>query len=139
VRAPDQSMEIYSTGKRWMWRFQHVDGQREINELHVPMGRNVKIIFTSEDVLHDIFIPAFRVKADAVPGRYSAIWFNATKTGRYEIGCAELCGFGHYNMRGFLVVHTADEYQKWVQETWPAAAAAGAENTAPPAAAPAQG
>jgi cytochrome c oxidase subunit 2 len=73
VRAPDQTLDIYSTGKRWMWRFQHIDGQREINELHVPVGRPVRVVFTSEDVLHDLFIPAFRVKADAVPGRYSAI------------------------------------------------------------------
>ena len=85
LRPPDQTLEIYSTGKRWMWRFQHIDGQREINELHVPVGRPVKVTFTSEDVLHDLFIPAFRVKADAIPGRYSAIWFTATKVGEYHI------------------------------------------------------
>jgi len=114
VRAPDQSMEIYSTGKRWMWRFQHVDGQREINELHVPVGRNVKVIFTSEDVLHDLFIPAFRVKADAVPGRYSAIWFNATKTGEYHLFCAEYCGTRHSGMIGTVYVMQPDDYQAWL-------------------------
>ena len=116
VRAPDQTLEIYSTGKRWMWRFQHVDGQREINELHVPLGRPVRVIFTSEDVLHDLFIPAFRVKADAVPGRYSAIWFEATKPGKYELPCAELCGFGHSGMKGWLYVHTPEEYQQWASQ-----------------------
>src|SRR5436309_777027 len=114
VRAPDQSMEIYSTGKRWMWRFQHVDGQREINELHVPVGRNVKVIFTSEDVLHDLFIPAFRVKADAVPGRYSAIWFEATKVGEYHLFCAEYCGTQHSGMIGTVYVMEPADYQAWL-------------------------
>jgi cytochrome c oxidase subunit 2 len=114
VRAPDQTMEVYSTGKRWMWRFQHVDGQREINELHVPMGRNVKIIFTSEDVLHDLFIPAFRVKADAVPGRYSAIWFNATKVGQYHLFCAEYCGTRHSGMIGTVYVMEPNDYEAWL-------------------------
>ena len=81
-RPPDQTLNIYSTGKRWMWQFQHLDGQREINELHVPVGRAVKVTFTSEDVLHALYFPAFRAKADAIPGRYSTIWFNATKVGR---------------------------------------------------------
>ncbi len=91
-RPPDQTLEIYSTGKRWMWKFQHLDGKSEINELHVPVGRPVKVTFTSEDVLHSLYIPAFRIKADAIPGRYSSIWFNATKTGEFHIFCAEYCG-----------------------------------------------
>ena len=114
VRAPDQTLEIYSTGKRWMWRFQHVDGQREINELHVPVGRAVKVVFTSEDVLHDLFIPAFRVKADAVPGRYSAIWFEATKVGEYHLFCAEYCGTNHSGMIGTVFVMEPADYQAWL-------------------------
>jgi cytochrome c oxidase subunit 2 len=114
IRAPDQTMEIYSTGKRWMWRFQHVDGQREINELHVPLGRPVKVIFTSEDVLHDLFIPAFRVKADAVPGRYSAIWFEATRAGEYHLFCAEYCGTRHSGMIGTVYVMQPDDYEAWL-------------------------
>ena len=114
IRAPDQTLEIYSTGKQWMWRFQHIDGQREINELHVPLGRPVKVIFTSEDVLHDLFIPAFRVKADAIPGRYSAIWFTATKTGQYHLFCAEYCGTQHSGMIGTVFVMEPDDYQAWL-------------------------
>jgi cytochrome c oxidase subunit 2 len=114
VRAPDQTLEIYSTGKRWMWRFQHIDGQREINELHVPVGRAVRVVFTSEDVLHDLFIPAFRVKADAVPGRYSAIWFEATKVGEYHLFCAEYCGTKHSGMIGTVYVMEPADYQTWL-------------------------
>ena len=114
IRAPDQTLEIYSTGKQWMWRFQHIDGQREINQLHVPVGRPVKVIFTSEDVLHDLFIPAFRVKADAIPGRYSAIWFTATKTGEYHLFCAEYCGTQHSGMIGTVFVMEPDDYQAWL-------------------------
>lgn len=114
VRPPDQALEIYSTGKQWMWRFQHIDGQREINQLHVPVGRPVKVTFTSEDVLHDLFIPAFRVKADAIPGRYSTIWFTATKTGEYHLFCAEYCGTNHSGMIGTVYVMEPDEYQAWL-------------------------
>jgi len=114
VRAPDQTLDIYSTGKRWMWRFQHIDGQREINELHVPVGRAVRVVFTSEDVLHDLFIPAFRVKADAVPGRYSAIWFEATKVGEYHLFCAEYCGTNHSGMIGTVYVMEPADYQAWL-------------------------
>ena len=114
VRAPDQTLEIYSTGKRWMWRFQHIDGQREINELHVPVGRPVRVVFTSEDVLHDLFIPAFRVKADAVPGRYSAIWFEPTKVGEYHLFCAEYCGTRHSGMIGTVYVMEQADYQAWL-------------------------
>src|SRR6186713_679242 len=104
VRAPDQTLEIYSTGKRWMWRFQHIDGQSEINELHVPLGRPVKVVFTSEDVLHSLYVPAFRVKADAIPGRYSSIWFTPTKAGEFHLFCAEYCGTEHSGMIGKIVV-----------------------------------
>jgi len=114
VRPPDQTLEIYSTGKRWMWRFQHIDGQSEINELHVPRGRPVKVTFTSEDVLHDLYIPAFRVKADAIPGRYSSIWFTATKTGEYHLFCAEYCGTKHSGMIGRVIVMEPNDYQAWL-------------------------
>jgi cytochrome c oxidase subunit 2 len=114
VRPPDETLELYATGKRWMWRFQHLDGQREINTLHVPVGRAVKITFTSEDVLHDLFIPAFRVKADAIPGRYSSIWFTATKTGEYHLFCAEYCGTRHSGMIGTVYVMEANDYQAWL-------------------------
>jgi cytochrome c oxidase subunit 2 len=114
VRAPDQTLEIYSTGKRWMWRFQHIDGQSEINELHVPLGRPVKVTFTSEDVLHSLFIPAFRVKADAIPGRYSSVWFTPTKAGEYHLFCAEYCGTKHSGMIGRVFVMEPNEYQAWL-------------------------
>jgi cytochrome c oxidase subunit 2 len=114
VRAPDQTLEIYSTGKRWMWRFQHIDGQSEINQLHVPLGRPVKVVFTSEDVLHSLYIPAFRVKADAIPGRYSSIWFTPTKVGEYHLFCAEYCGTKHSGMIGNVVVMEPNDYQAWL-------------------------
>jgi len=114
VRAPDQTLEIYSTGKRWMWRFQHIDGQSEINELHVPLGRPVKVTFTSEDVLHSLFIPAFRVKADAIPGRYSSIWFTPTRKGEYHLFCAEYCGTKHSGMVGRVFVMEPIEYEAWL-------------------------
>ena len=113
-RPPDQTMEIYSTAKRWMWRFQHLDGKSEINELHVPVGRAVKITFTSEDVLHSLYFPSFRVKADAIPGRYSTVWFTATKTGEYHIFCAEYCGTKHSGMRGRITVMEPAAYQSWL-------------------------
>jgi cytochrome c oxidase subunit 2 len=79
-RPPDDTLNIYVVGKQWMWKFQHLDGQREINELHVPVGRPVKLIMTSEDVIHDVFVPAFRVKADVVPGRYTHMWFQPNRS-----------------------------------------------------------
>jgi cytochrome c oxidase subunit 2 len=114
VRPPAETLQIYSTGKRWMWRFQHIDGKAEINELHVPKGRPIKITFTSEDVLHDIYIPAFRVKADAIPGRYSEIWFEPTQVGDFHLFCAEYCGTKHSGMIGRVVVMEPRDYQAWL-------------------------
>ena len=114
VRGPDNTLEIYSTGKQWMWRFQHIDGQKEINELHVPLGVPVKVIFTSEDVLHSLYVPAFRIKADAIPGRYSSVWFTPTKVGEYHLFCAEYCGTQHSGMIGHVVVMEQDDYQTWL-------------------------
>lgn len=116
-RPPDQTLEIYATGKRWMWKFQHIDGQNEINELHVPVDRAVKVTFTSEDVLHSLYFPAFRVKADAIPGRYSTVWFNATKVGEYHLFCAEYCGTRHSGMIGRVVVMEPAAYQAWLTGT----------------------
>jgi cytochrome c oxidase subunit 2 len=113
-RPPDETLNIYVVGKQWMWKFQHLDGQREINELHVPVGRAVKLIMTSEDVIHDVFVPAFRVKADVLPGRYTNIWFQATTPGRYHLFCAEYCGTRHSGMTGQVVVMDPTEYQAWL-------------------------
>ena len=114
ARPPDEALNIYAVGKQWMWKFQHLDGQREINELHVPVGRAVKMIMTSEDVIHDFFVPAFRVKADVLPGRYTSVWFEPTKPGRYHLFCAEYCGTKHSGMIGEVVVMEPSEYQTWL-------------------------
>ncbi len=113
-RPPKNAMEVYVVGKQWMWKFQHATGQREINELHVPVGRKVKLIMASEDVIHDVFIPAFRIKADVVPGRYTTEWFEATKPGRYHFFCAEYCGMNHSGMGGWVVVMEPTEYENWL-------------------------
>src|SRR5579885_2148643 len=91
-RPPDNAMQIYVVGKQWMWKLQHPEGQREINELHIPLGRPIKLTMTSEDVIHSFYIPAFRTKQDVVPGRYSTTWFTPTKPGKYHLFCAEYCG-----------------------------------------------
>ena len=113
-RPPDEALNIYVVGKQWMWKFQHLDGQREINELHVPVGRAVKLIMTSEDVIHDFFVPAFRVKADVVPGRYTTLWFQATLPGRYRLFCSQYCGTRHSGMTGEVVVMEPTAYQTWL-------------------------
>jgi len=113
-RPPDETLNVYVVGKQWMWKFQHLDGQREINELHVPVGRAVKLIMTSEDVIHDVFVPAFRVKADVLPGRYTNLWFQATRPGRYRLFCAEYCGTRHSGMTGEVIVMEPTEYQAWL-------------------------
>ena len=113
-RPPDETLDIYIVGKQWMWKVQHLDGQREIDELHVPVGRAVKLIMTSEDVIHSFFIPAFRVKADVIPGRYTTLWFQSTTPGRYHLFCAEYCGTKHSGMIGQIVVMEPSEYQTWL-------------------------
>ncbi|MFY9572302.1 MAG: cytochrome c oxidase subunit II [Blastocatellia bacterium] len=112
--APSEGLEIYVVAKQWMWKFQHLDGQREINELHVPVGRKVKLTLTTEDVIHSFFVPAFRVKLDVVPGKYSTIWFEPTKPGRYHLFCAEYCGTSHSGMIGWIDVMEPSEYQAWL-------------------------
>jgi cytochrome c oxidase subunit 2 len=113
-RAPAGAMEVYVVGKQWMWKVQHMDGHREINELHVPIGRPVKLIMGSEDVLHSYFIPAFRVKADVIPGRYNMLWFIASKPGRYHLFCAEYCGTNHSGMIGSIIAMEPTEFQAWL-------------------------
>jgi cytochrome c oxidase subunit 2 len=113
-RPPDETLQIYAVGKRWMWKFQHIDGQREINELHVPVGRPVKVTVTSEDVIHDLYFPAFRVKTDVIPGRYMTLWFHATRPGEYHMFCAEYCGTKHSGMIGRVVVMEPAAYQAWL-------------------------
>jgi cytochrome c oxidase subunit 2 len=114
-RPPDNAIEIHVVGKRWMWKLQHMTGQREINELHVPAGRPIKLTLTSEDVIHSFFVPAFRMKKDAVPGRYNVTWFQATKPGRYHLFCAEYCGTQHSRMIGQVVVMEPADFQTWLQ------------------------
>jgi cytochrome c oxidase subunit 2 len=113
-RVPSNSIEIYATGRQWMWKFQHPSGQREINTLHVPVGRPIKITMASEDVIHSLWFPAFRVKMDVLPSRYRTMWFEATKTGRFHIFCAEYCGTLHSGMIGWVEVMEPTEYQKWL-------------------------
>ena len=113
-RPPAGAMEIYVVGKQWMWKVQHMDGQREINELHVPVGRAVKLIMGSEDVLHSYYIPAFRVKADVIPGRYNVLWFTATKPGTYHLFCAEYCGTKHSGMVGSVIAMDPEDFQAWL-------------------------
>jgi cytochrome c oxidase subunit 2 len=116
-RTPKDAMEIYVVGKQWMWKLQHQTGQREINELHVPVGRKVKLTMTTEDVLHDLFIPAFRTKIDVIPGRYTSIWFEATKPGKYHLFCAEYCGLNHSGMGGFVYVMEQRDFDNWLSGT----------------------
>ncbi len=113
-RPPRGALEIYAVGKQWMWKFQHLDGHREINQLHVPVGRDVKLIMISQDVIHSFYVPAFRVKQDVLPGRYTTVWFQATKPGSYHLFCAEYCGTSHSGMIGQVVVLEPAQYQLWL-------------------------
>jgi len=114
ARPPDDAHEIFVVGKQWMWKLQHLEGRREINELHVPVGQPIKLTMTSEDVIHSFFVPAFRIKADVVPGRYSTTWFEATQTGEYHLFCAEYCGTQHSHMIGRIVVMDPADFQDWL-------------------------
>jgi cytochrome c oxidase subunit 2 len=113
-RVPDETMHLYAVGKQWMWKFQHLDGQREINELHVPTGRPIRITVTSEDVIHSLYFPAFRTKIDAIPGRYMELWFEATRPGTYHLFCAEYCGTNHSGMIGSVIVMEPAAFQAWL-------------------------
>jgi cytochrome c oxidase subunit 2 len=113
-RAPEGAMELHVVGKQWMWKIQHPEGPREINELHVPTGQAVRLIMTSEDVIHSFYVPAFRIKMDVLPGRYTTAWFEATQTGEYHLFCAEYCGNEHSRMVGKVVVMDPVDYERWV-------------------------
>ncbi|MFN3477429.1 MAG: cytochrome c oxidase subunit II [Candidatus Methylomirabilales bacterium] len=125
--VPPSDLLVQVTGKQFNWEILYPgpDGQfgtgddlQLDNELHVPVNKVVRVILKSKDVIHSFFLPHLRLKQDAVPGRAIEAWFEATKPGRYELPCAELCGFGHSGMKGFLIVHPPDEYEKWVREQW---------------------
>ena len=111
---PRDSMDVYTVAKQWMWKFQHTEGQREINELHIPIGRDVRMIMTSQDVIHSFYVPAFRIKQDVLPGRYTIAWFRASKAGTYHLFCAEYCGTNHSGMIGDVVVMEPAQFQSWL-------------------------
>jgi cytochrome c oxidase subunit II len=111
---PRDSTEVYVVAKQWMWKLEHAEGQREINELHVPVGRDVKLIMTSQDVIHSFFIPEFRMKQDVLPGRYTVAWFRATKPGTYHLFCSQYCGTQHSGMIGDIVVQEPAQYEAWM-------------------------
>ena len=111
---PRGASTVYVVAKQWMWKIQHEEGVREINQLHVPVGRDVKLLMTSQDVIHSFYVPAFRLKQDVLPGRYTTLWFKATKPGTYHLFCAEYCGTQHSGMVGDVVVMDPAEYQAWL-------------------------
>ncbi len=114
AKAPKDALEIACTGRQWMWKFQHPDGQREINTLHIPIGKPVKLVMVSEDVIHSMFVPAFRIHMDVIPKRYTEVWFQATKPGTYHMFCSQYCGTEHANMIGSVVALEPHEYQTWL-------------------------
>jgi cytochrome c oxidase subunit II len=115
-RVPDDAHEIYVLGRQWMWQIQHSEGVLEINELHVPAGQPIRLVMTSQDVIHSFYVPAFRLKYDVIPGRYTNLSFTATKTGEYHLFCAEYCGTEHSGMIGTVVVMEPRDFQKWLGE-----------------------
>ncbi len=120
-RPPENALEYYVTAKQWMWKFQHPDGNREINHLHVPAGQAIKLIMTSEDVIHSFFVPEFRVKQDVLPGRYTYLWFQSDRPGRYTLFCNEYCGAEHSLMIGSVTVMEPGDYEAWLSAKEPVA------------------
>jgi cytochrome c oxidase subunit 2 len=116
ARPPEDSLEIYVVAKQWMWKVQHAGGQREINQLHVPLGRPVKLTMISQDVIHSFFVPAFRVHQDVLPNRYTTIWFEATKPGQYHLFCSQYCGTDHAKMVGEVIVMQQDDFAAWQEQ-----------------------
>ena len=116
ARAPADALEIHVIAKQWMWKFYHPGGQREINELHVPVGRPVRLSLTSEDVIHSFFVPAFRVKNDVIPGRYTGLWFEANQPGTFHLFCAQYCGAQHSGMIGTVVAEEPARWASWLAE-----------------------
>jgi cytochrome c oxidase subunit 2 len=115
-KPPPDAYEVFVVGKQWMWKAQHPGGQREINELHLPLDRDIKVTLISEDVIHDFGIPAFRQKIDVLPNRYVSTWYRPTVPGRYHLFCNQFCGTGHASMVGTVVVQRADEHAVWLRE-----------------------
>ncbi len=113
---PSNAINMYVIGKQWMWKIQHPDGQREVNTLHMPVNQPIKLTMTSEDVIHSFYVPAFRIKQDVLPGRFTVMWFEATQTGEHLLLCAEFCGTEHSFMVGKVIVMEPDEYEKWLRE-----------------------
>jgi cytochrome c oxidase subunit 2 len=118
-RMPPNSSEVYAMGRQWMWQIEHPNGRREINELHVPLGQPVKVLLSSQDVIHSFYVPAFRVKQDAVPGRYTSMWFQPDRVGKYHLYCAEYCGTKHSGMIGWVHVMEPADYQRWLESGTP--------------------
>jgi cytochrome c oxidase subunit 2 len=116
-RAPDDATVVYGIGKQWMWKFQHPEGQREIDALHVPVGHAVRLLLTSEDVIHSFFVPAFRIHMDVLPQRFTSVWFQATKPGTYHLFCSQYCGTEHAQMAGTVTVMEPAAYEQWLQST----------------------
>ncbi len=114
---PADAMQVYVVGKQWMWKAEHPGGQHEINALHVPMGRPVQLTMISQDVFHSYSIPAFRVKREVIPGRYTTVWFNATQAGTYHLFCTQYCGTQHSGMIGEVIALTPSDYEKWTQQS----------------------
>ncbi len=114
-QPPADALTVYVVAKQWMWKTEHAGGQREINALHVPVNRPIRLMMTSEDVIHDFSVPAFRIKHDVLPGRYEAMWFRADQPGTYNLFCTQLCGTDHAAMVGQVVVMQGPEYQQWLQ------------------------
>jgi cytochrome c oxidase subunit 2 len=112
---PPNALQIFIVGKQWMWKAQHPGGQREINELHVPVNQDVRLVMASEDVIHSFYIPALRIKQDVVPGRYETMWFRANKVGRYHLFCAEYCGTDHAHMGGWVTVMNPRDFAEWLR------------------------
>ena len=115
-RPPDNALQVYVVAKQWMWKTQQLDGVREINELHVPVGKPIKLLMISQDVIHSFYVPAFRIKQDVLPGRYTSIWFQADKPGKYHLFCAEYCGTNHSQMIGWIYALEPQQYQTWLQQ-----------------------
>lgn len=113
-RAPDNALDIHVVGKQWMWKLQHMEGRREINTLHVPINQPIKLTMTSEDVIHSFYVPAFRVKQDVLPGRYTSTWFEATRPGEYHLFCAEYCGTLHSGMIGTVIAMEQAAFGAWL-------------------------
>ncbi len=113
--APADALEIQVTAKQWLWQFEYPNGTRTINEIHVPVGKPVKLVMTSDDVIHSFFVPSFRLKADVLPNRYTELWFTPTREGMHVLLCAEYCGRGHSDMSGKIWVDSEDKYQDWLE------------------------